>query len=85
MPPAAKSAIRIGIIQISLPFSAVMVRPIPASIAPVLVTIARKPPIMSTNSATSIARAPPSMGSYMPAIGAMTTERSSRCGFDSTS
>jgi len=69
----------------SRPFSAVIARPMPASIAPVLVTIARKPPIIKTNSATSIARATPSTGSYMPAIGAITTERSNRCGFDSTS
>ena len=63
MPPAAKAAIRIGIIQISRPFSAVSSQPMPASIAPVFVTTARKPPMISTKTATSTAFAMPVAGS----------------------
>jgi hypothetical protein len=63
VPPAAKAAIRIGIIQISRPLSAFRSQPIPASIAPVRVTTARKPPMTSTKTATSIAFAVPVAGS----------------------
>ena len=63
----------IGIIRISRPLRAFRSQPIPASIAPVLVTTARNPPITRTKTATSIALAVPVSGLYRPAMGAIRT------------
>jgi len=61
-----------------------MVRLIPASMAPVRVTTPRKPPIINTNKATSMARASLVSVSYMPLTGAISMEVSRRWGSDST-
>ena len=87
MPPNAKAVIKMGIIRISRPASFSSSQPMPASIAPVLVTTSRKPPMISTKKATSMAASeaePSSDGSYMPAIGAMNTSITP-CGLGSTS
>ena len=51
----AKMVIRMGNIHFSLPFSLATTQAIPALIAPVFIVTPRKPPMMSTNMATSMA------------------------------
>ena len=57
--------IRTGIIQVSFPFSFLATAVMPAFSAPVFITTPRKPPRMSTNRATPIALAKPSMGAMI--------------------
>ncbi len=55
VPPAANSAIRIGIIHRSRPFIRSMAAVMPVLMAPVRFTTPRNPPMISTNSDTSMA------------------------------
>ena len=97
LPPMAKTVIRIGIIQRSLPRRRRTSSAIPAWMAPVFIVMPMNPPITRMNSATSIApnRSPllktsmlPVAGSsmpYRPLIGASSESTRIRCGFESTS
>ena len=55
VPPKAKTIIRIGIINFSLPFSFFVIPLIAALMAPVLTITPRKPPTIRIKVATSIA------------------------------
>jgi hypothetical protein len=91
----AKIVISTGNIHFSLPLSLVTTQAMPALIAPVFIVTPRKPPMMSTKRATSMApNSSPEFQTltfpvassmpYMPLIGPMSALTSSFCGFDGT-
>ena len=91
----AKIVIRMGNIHFSLPLSLLTTQAMPALMAPVFIVTPRKPPMMSTNSATSIApnSSPEFQTStlpvassmpYIPLMGPLSALASSFCGLDST-